>query len=246
MTDEPQKSIHDNVLAAIQTGRVQMRPRWQFLVSAAFFVAGLVLSALMLLFVGSFIVFMLQQNGAWFAPAFGSQGFTELFFAMPVIFILVALIFVLLLHFMVRKYAFSYARPVLYTVLGLTLFVFCGSFLVAQTHLHEQLFNRARSERLPFAGGFYRQFGEPQIDRITPGEIVEIIEDGYSIRDPRNQQFKVIVTPRTKLPFGEEFEVGDDVIVLGDREGMMIIAEGIREIEEREGRFPNRLPNHLR
>jgi hypothetical protein len=234
MTKDQVKSVQENVLAAIEAGRVKMRPRWQFVVQAGLLVAGVVLAALALLFVGSFILFMLHQNGTWFTPVFGGRGVKELFFALPVIFILVAIIFIILLQLMVRRYAFAYGRPVLYSIVGIAAFVALGSYLVAQSHIHEGLFRQARDENLPLAGGFYRTFGAPQVDRVTPGIIIETNDEGFDINDPRDQKFRVIITPETQLPTGSVFVVGDSVIVLGDRDDMIITAEGIRKIEPHE------------
>ncbi|HEX3099737.1 MAG TPA: hypothetical protein VHQ41_02070 [Patescibacteria group bacterium] len=231
MTDENRKSIQDNVLAAIDAGRVHMKPRWQFVLQGALMVAGLVLAALAVLFTGSFIVFLLEQNGAWFAPAFGGPGVRELFTALPLLFIAVALIFLLLLERLVRRYSFSYAQPMLYSVVGIAVFVAAGSFLIVQTHVHEGLFKQAQEEHLPIVGGFYRQFGEPHLDRIISGTIVEAFENGFYITDPEDQQFTIIVTPSTQFPTGRDIDIGDNVIILGDRNGVNILAEGIRTVE---------------
>lgn len=240
MNNEPPKSIQDSILASIKTGRVQMRPRWQFVLKTSLMAMGLVLVALALLFVGSFIVFILEQNGAWFAPAFGQSGVKELFMALPLVFVGVALVFIILLQILVRRYAFSYARPVLYSLVGITTLVVLGSFLIAQSHFHEDLFKQARDERLPIVGGFYRQFGTPHIDRVISGIIIEQIDNGFSIEDSENQLFTVVITPETQFPNGMQFDIGDNIIVLGDRSGMVIEADGIRKIEGREDLFPDR------
>lgn len=235
------KSIQDNVLAAIEAGRVQMRPRWQFVLQGALMAVGLVLSALALLFTGSFIIFVLQQNGTWFAPAFGGPGVRELFMAMPLIFIAVALIFVILLQILVRRYAFSYTQPVLYSVMGVAAFVVLGSLLVAQSHVHEGLFKQAREERLPVVGGFYKQFGNPHAERVIPGLIVELFDKGFVMIDPHAETITVIVAPNTQFPNGRDINVGDNVIVLGNKNGGNILAEGIRTIEGREDMFEHHL-----
>lgn len=241
MTDEQKKSIQDNVLAAIEAGRVHMRPRWQFVLKAILLAVGLVLAALAVLFVGSFIVFMLQQNGAWFAPAFGGPGIKELFVALPLAFILVTIIFIILLQILIRRYAISYGKPALYSVIGIAAFVVVGSFLVAQSHFHEGLFIQARDRNLPIAGGFYREFGAPHADRIVAGTIVEKIDNGFIIEDPRDQQFTIVITSETQFPNDTEFDLGDDVVVLGDQNGAVIEADGVRTFEGREEIFRHHL-----
>jgi hypothetical protein len=240
MNEEERKPMQKNILAAIEAGKVKMRPRWQYLLRGGLLAAGLVLAALAVLFVGSFIVFLLQQNGAWFAPSFGGSGLRELFMALPLLFVAVALVFIVLLQTLMRRYSFSYGQPLLYSVIGVSAFVVIGSFLVAQSHIHEGLFRQARDQNLPIAGGFYRQFGTPQANRITTGVITVRRDDGFNMADHDDSEYMVIITRSTELPRGEEFEVGDDVIVLGDRNGNTITAEGVVEVQGRKSMYHER------
>lgn len=233
MNNEPQKSIQETVLAEIEAGHVTMRPRWQFLLRAGLLVIGVVLVALTILFLGSFIIFILRQNGAWFAIPFGGPGIKDLLLALPVVFIVVAIVFLVLLQLLVSRYSFSYARPVLYSVVGIAGFVALGSFIITQTGFHEGLFEQARDRHLPIIGGFYRQFGEAEADHIIPGLIIEKTDQGFNMNDPKDQKFIVIITPETQLPYDTEFAVGDNVIVLGDKDENIITADGIRKIEKR-------------
>lgn len=243
--EEPKKLIHESVLAAIEAGRIKMKPKWQFVLQAVLFTVGLILAILAMLFIGSFIVFLLEQNGAWFAPALGTRGYRDLFFALPLVFIAVAIVFVILVQVMVRRYSFSYGRPLVYSVAGVTLLVLLGSVLIAQTHIHEDLFLHARNQQLPIIGGFYLQFGGPQqADHITPGKIIEKTDSGFNMNDPQQQQFTVIITPDTHFLNTSDFEPGDYVIVLGDRIGNTITADGVREVEPRNTLFYEQHEQH--
>lgn len=232
-----QHSLQDEILAKIHEGKVQMKPRWQFILRGSLMAVGLVLAALALLFTGSFIIFLLQQNGTWFVPAFGGPGIKELFLALPLVFIAVALIFLVLLQLLVHRYSFSYAQPVLYSVVAIGLFVTIGSFLVARVHMHEVLLKQANQQGLPIAGQLYKQFANQKEDRVVTGIIVQQFENGFYIKDRQDRQITVIVTPNTQFPTGRDIDRGDVVIVLGQRQGLNMLAEGIRTIEGREGDF---------
>ncbi len=232
------KTIQQNVLAAIKAGQVHMKPRWYFVLQAGLFIVGLILVFIAALFIGSFFLFTLHQNGTWFTPAFGSEGIKELFSALSVGFVIAATLFIMLLQILVRKYSFAYGKPVLFTVLGVVVLVVGGSFLIQSSHVHESLLYEAREHKLPVAGILYRQFAEPDNPRVTPGVVIEIDEKAFLMRDPHDKTVTVILTPVTKVARGTDLEVNDKVVVLGNRQGDNIMAEGIRELYDNDRYFP--------
>ena len=237
MTQEQHNSIRDNVLSAIEQGKVKMRPKWYFVARAALFTVGVLCAALLLLFVGSFVVFLLHQNGVWFAPAFGRLGVKDFLFALPVVFLFLVIGLVILLEILIRRYAFAYHRPAIYSVVAVVFFLGIGSVAIAQFQLHEMLLMQARNNQLPVAGELYRQFGVPRAEHVTPGIILQRNEGGFIMRDPFGEEYIVIIVPETRLPYGAEFDVADYVVVLGHRVNRIINAEGIREIKPRPSLF---------
>lgn len=242
------KSIRSNVLAAIDAGKVKMRPRWHFIARAALLVTGTILAALALLYVSSFIFFILHQTGVWFTPRFGLRGFREFLIGLPWMLVLLAAVFIVILQFLVKRYAFGYGRPLLYSAIGIVVLVILGGFIIAMTPVHRGLFEQARQNHLPFAGGLYREYGIPNPQgNVTPGEIIEVIESGYRMITPRDENVVIIVTPETRFPLGTNFETGDRILVLGDRVDDIITAFGIREITDDAMRVPGRAgPPNLR
>lgn len=236
--EQQPKSVQESVLEAIKAGQVHMKPRWHFVLQTGLFIVGVILVLIASLFIGSFFLFMLHQNGTWFTPAFGSEGVKELFSALTIGFVLAATLFIMLLQILIRHYSFAYGRPVLYTVIGVVVLVVGGSFLIQNSHVHESLLLEAREHKLPVAGIFYRQFAEPQNPRVTPGVVVEVYEKGFIMRDPHDKNVTVIITPVTKIAKGTDLEINDKVVVLGNRTDDVIMAEGLRELVDDERYFP--------
>ena len=72
MTEEQKKdSIKEGVLKAIADGQVKMHPKWQFVTKTVLLIVGAVLLALTILYLVSFIVFVLRRTDIWFVPGFG-------------------------------------------------------------------------------------------------------------------------------------------------------------------------------
>ena len=227
------KSIHDSVMASIDSGQIKMKPHWHFVTKGVLLVTGVALAALALVYISSFIIFMLHQTGVWYTPGFGSRGIQEFLVHLPWLLIGLAILFMILLQYLVKRFAFSYGQPLLYSAIAIIILVLAGGFIVSLTPVHRGLMQQAQDDHLPFAGGIYKQFGNPgERDNVTPGEILELVEKGYLITTPRNEVFHVIITPETRYPDGMDFIIGDKIVVVGDRIGDTIPAFGIVEVDD--------------
>jgi hypothetical protein len=225
--------IEEQVLTAIESGRVKMRPRWQFVLQAALLGIGAVMLLFVLLYLVSFILFVLHQNGAWFVPNFGAPGWFALFRRLPWVLIGLSAIFIIILEVLVRRYSFAYRRPLLASALGIVGVVLIGGVVIAATPFHARLFDSARHNGLSVIGSMYRGFGMPDFDDIHRGNIVQAVIGGFVIQDDDGNTSTVLITPQTRLPLGDDFEVGDTVIVFGtEAQPGLVTAFGIQKISE--------------
>lgn len=227
-------SLSKTVLDAIESGRVSMRPKWQFILTICLWTLGTALAALTLIYLVSFIVFAERQNGSWFVTGFGSEGWGEFFASMPWLLIAITLVFMALLGYLVKRYAFAYARPLLYSGIGIILVAGLGGFLIALTPLHSGLMGQATEFRLPLGGEMYRQYGSRAKGKVITGIIVQKNTNGYTIYDQDKELLMVLITPYTQLP-PKLPELRDFIVVLGERRGNTIEAHGIRCLSAERG-----------
>lgn len=250
MNERPSSSsLREAVLEKIKHGEVSMRPKWQFVLKGALMVLGAMLLALTLLYLVSFVFFALRQTGVWFAPSFGWRGMRAFFLGVPWVLVLVAFIFVIVLEVLVKRYAFAYRKPLLYSVLGIVCAVFVGGFVVARTSFHRGMYRRMEGQGLPIAGPLYREYGMPHFKQIHPGIIASTTEQGFIIMSRRGEEITVLVSPATRLPLGYDFVLGDPVVIMGEQENGIVRAFGIRKIDDDfRGEFNMRVmpPPHMR
>lgn len=222
------QSIKENVLKAIESGHLKMRPKWKFVTGAALVMASIAAGALVTLFVSSFIVFMLRKNGVWFVPDFGREGLGTFITSLPWLLVVVAAILIALLEILIRRYSFAYGRPVLYSALGVILIMLIGGLGIGLSSFHEDLFERTERGEMPFGAPWYQHFMQ-QPDNVTVGTITAILGGGYEIEGPRDEIFTVSVTAQTKLPMENNLKVGDNIVILGIRAGHSIQAVAIEK-----------------
>jgi hypothetical protein len=227
------KSISEAVMAAAEKGDIKMRPKWYFALRAALTVTGVAIFSLFLVYLASFIFFMLRRTGIWFAPSFGFKGLFVFLISLPWFLILLAAIFAVILEILVRRYSFAYRWPLLYSAVGIVLIVMAGGYAVAKTPFHGRLIEYERN-RGPFCcGGIYRDMDRDHFNNIHVGQVYEIMPQGFRLQNRDEEILVVLVAPETKMPFGRNFSVGDAVAVIGKRIGAVINAWGIRRIDEK-------------
>ena len=241
MNQEP-SPIKDKILAAIDTGKVKMRPRWHFILQTSLIIVGVALISLTLLFLISFIIFSLRNTGVWFAPSFGYRGIGVFLTSLPWLLIVLTVIFVVLLEILVKKYSFAYRQPLLYSALALVLIVTIGGVAIAQTPFHRGVMRQTFERHLPVAETFYRGGGGMTgLGLMHAGSIEEITANGFILSSRRGEDLNIITSPKTQFPAGYDLIEGDLIVVMGERSDDTVQAFGVREIEAMPGEF---IPRH--
>ena len=196
---------------------------------------GAAILLLVILYLASFIIFILRATGVWFAPMFGSHGWYEFFRSAPWLLIVLCLVFVAALEIVVRKYAFAYRAPLLYPAVAIILIVIAGGVLIAATPLHRGLFHNAEHNRLWVAGDMYRGFGLQRTSNVHVGTVIKILPDGFVIENRRREALRVVLRQDIPQPLALHFVLGDTIVVFGPRSRDMVRAFGVRKIDSEFG-----------
>lgn len=230
MTNEDKPSIHASVLSAITNGTVRMRPHWHFVLRSLGLALGVFFAGAFGVFLISFLVFALHQSGAWFVPPLGMMGISVLVRSFPWFLMGVIVIAVVLLEALVRRYAFAYRKPVLYSSLVIVFVVILGGFTLAQTSVHRFMFQRAQSNTLPFAGPLYRDYGTRRSGHVVSGVVREVSPKGYVVELSPGELVVVATTSETRSWGRMMIAPGDEIVVVGSAQRGMLRAQGIRKI----------------
>lgn len=240
--NEQNKSVSDRIIAAAKSGELKMRPKWHFVLRAVLWMAGIAVAIMALLYLFSLFLFISRETGIWMAPIFGWRGVLIFLVSIPWLLVLAVLFFIVVLEILVRHYSFAYRMPLLYSAIAALLIVIAGGVIVAGTPLHIML-SHCPPEGKPFSGndpeniagppcgtGVYRDLGPRRFENIHNGVVSELSETDFTITNRQQESLRVIITKKTRLPFGDDFSVGDMVVVIGDRQGDQIEAFGISRV----------------
>jgi hypothetical protein len=223
--------LKDAVLKKIQEGKVHMQPRWHFVLRTVLYAVGTALAALVAVYLMSFVLFILHRTGLLFAPGLGVRGLTFFITASPWLLFGLVGVFLFVLYLLVRHYAFSYRRPLVYSIVGVALFAGIGASAIYAMEVHERIEAFAERNKVPGMAPMYRAFGNKHPDGVTLGVITERIDSGFMMETGVDEEVRVLVNERTKVPRRmSRYDIDDAVLVFGDREGDTITAFGIRPV----------------
>lgn len=232
--DTNKRSLERNVMDAIHSGRVRMRPRWKFILSGALAALGLVILAFTLLFIASFSFFVLRQTGVIFMPDFGTRGLFEFFAALPFILIILLVLFLIVLEILVQRYRVGYRTPLLVSVLAILAIVVIGGYAIDRTHVHDMLLRQARIPGgLPPPIALVYRDGAQHVPNVYHGTISAVIPGGFLMLDDDGAgTTTVLVDSSTQVPSNTSFEPGEEVVVFGQAASGTVHAFGVREISD--------------
>lgn len=141
--------MRDHVMDAIKKGEARMKPRWHFVLISVSFTLAVFVTVIILLYAVSLSVFLLRESGVWYVLGFGMQGWFAFLRSIPIAHVVFVLLFVVVLEFLMCRYAFVYQRPLVGSFLVITGFVTLGGVLIAQTPLHHEAVSYVRTHQLP-------------------------------------------------------------------------------------------------
>ena len=213
------KQAEQKMLKVIRSGEAKIRPRWRFILQTVGLVVSIFAAVLILLYLASFIIFILRETGVWFAPTFGAPGWYSFFSSLPWILILILILFMVLLALLIKRYPVVYERPSMYLFMGVILIVILGGLLIAATPFHKKLFEASRAGGLPVLGNFYRGYGMHGPDDIHRGVIIATTTNGVIIKDENGQTSTVLFNGIPPQPGGDSgsFLPGREIVIFGPR-----------------------------
>ncbi|MGD1003360.1 MAG: hypothetical protein ABR884_02175 [Minisyncoccia bacterium] len=201
------KNDSDEIINTIKSGETKMHSRAYFMARAALVLLAAVLLFLLILFVATFIVFALQENGGFFATNFGPAGWGAFFASLPWTLLLLSLALVLILWIVLRRYSVVYHQPFLYILLLLIVMVSLSCVFISAGSIHGGIYRYVSRNPIPVISGVY-EFETAPAGGVYRGQVVTLSTSSFVLENILGQTSTVLVTPVGIDP-------GDYVIVFG-------------------------------
>jgi hypothetical protein len=227
----------ENILKKINTGEIDMKPRWYFVLQTTLLLVSLIIVSLVAIYFFSFILFFLEQTGLLFAPLFGLRGLGLFLISSPWFLISLVIVFLSLLYILVSRYSFSYRKPVIYSLLAIVLVVIVMSAFIKVTLVHEKVRVFVERHQVPGFAPLYQVEENERPAGMVSGLITGIIPgEGFIILNDYGEFMTVYVSPVTKQPQGYNYLINDKIVAFGDRHNNTLQAFGVQVIKKEKKR----------
>ncbi len=227
------RNVHDIILEKIQKGEVHMIPRWRFVLTGAFWIVGLVVASLLAIYLASFVLFVVHRSGLLFVPGFGWRGIMFFVVMSPWMLISATLVFLGIVYVLVRQHAFSYKKPMVYSLISIVLGVLTVSLAIHMLAIHSRILEFSERHNLPGMSEMYHSIADARPEGIFVGTIHTVIPNGFILLTKQQTELVVTITSETRLPRTFMPESGLVVVIFGDEVASgEVLAKGIRVVPD--------------
>lgn len=233
------ETLRDKIMGQIKSEHISMRPRLFFTLQLAAVVLVSILVLLISVFIFNFILFSIRINSHDAFLSFGPRGIMAFLMFFPWGFLIFDAALICILEWLLRRFKFGYRLPILYVLGALLVITFATGFAVDRgTGFNERLMIREEGGRYvpPPFNMMYGGARRPPHDGICRCTIKEIGEGTLVVEDYHRG---VTTTLQILLPANDpratstDLQVGDVVMVAGDRDEDTIRAFGVHKAGER-------------
>lgn len=220
-------SIKNNILTKIEQGDIKKISKFYFITKSVLYVLVFIIIPAYVLFLLSFIFYILQSSEILYLPIFGIKGIELLFGNFPWFLIFLAVLLLVILELLVSQFPFVYRKPLLYSTLSMIIVVVMVSILIRQTSIHENIYESIKKDNSKYTKIFYDKYANSSIADFHPGTVLEITEDGFILENRDKTTILVKIIPTTRM--GKNFKIykGGRLLILGKIQDGIIMAESI-------------------
>ncbi len=231
-TTDSAGSTKQQVLEAIAREKISPSPRWRHVLGTALYAAACIVCGMLLLYLVSLAFHVVLRSGAWYGPAFGVRGVRAFFAPLPWWLIVLAVACLAAVDILGRRYSFGYRRPALATLGLVTAAVVIGGYLIELTPFHSYVGTSPRLVRYPLPVQLYRDSEGGRFNRVYPGRVVKLYPGSLVLKELAGDEFMVVLPTATPIHALARLELGDFVVVFGDRTGTSVKAFGVKEMQQ--------------
>jgi hypothetical protein len=217
-------TMRQRILQAIHEHRLTMKPRWRMFLSTSFSFSTVGALALLLLFLESFLIYSVYQNGSAFLLRSGWAGILALFGTLPWLPITLGLGAAVGLGILINQRTQTYRLPFAYT-LGMVIAVILGcSYVIATTTLHPAIAGFVEAHNTPVLHPFYDSLPKTEANQTVVGEVQDIQGQSMTVQNRQGGTVRVQVQASERTGNSKKLNVkkGDVVVVIEKKQEQLL------------------------
>lgn len=152
------KSIQENIIDSIKSGKVHMKPRWYFVLKFILHILLLVVVFFASIYLLSFIGLVLHEKELFNIFDLSPKGLKVLMSSIPWIIVMLSVCLFIVLYVLVKDYSFVYRKPLAYSFFGLIMFVVLVGFIIHVFDVNFKFARMGEDQRPPLLGPMHKYY----------------------------------------------------------------------------------------
>lgn len=206
-------SIHSKIVNMIESGTIKQKPKWHFVLLTLMAVFSLTALFSILLYFVSFMSLVLREHLIFEALSFGPQTVFDILHTVPPLLVVLIITVFLLLHVLVRHFAFAYTRPVLATLGAGVVVTMLSFWLVFTIDTESRIARFGEGRHIAGIDMIHKEFRDRHPPLSVRGTIQNIQGAIYTIQDSHRKVITFTVNERTRAD-ASSYVTGDMIMVL--------------------------------
>jgi hypothetical protein len=208
-------NIKKTILDIVTENRITMIPRWKFVTYSLLGIVGFVFTFLLTVFVISLVLFVLSRYGFLYMPLFGMMATLHTLSAVPLLLCVCAIGLICVMEIISRQYPFSFKRPIIVTLLSVTVCTMIAGFMVSRLGVHDAMRAYAQGHHIAMMERMYerpRPFRKKDGLDVIRGEVREITDQAFVLKGFDGKIVTATIASSSRfIPV----LIGDDVVIAG-------------------------------
>ncbi len=152
------KSIQENIIESIKSGKINMKPRWYFMLKIVLNILLVSVVFFATVYLLSFIGLVLHEKDLFNLFDLSPRGMKMLMTSIPWIIVMLSITLVMVLYVLVKDHAFVYKKPLAYILFGLISLVVLIGFVVHMFDVNFRLARIGEDRRPPVIGPMHKYY----------------------------------------------------------------------------------------
>jgi hypothetical protein len=222
------------VLDKIRSQQLTMRPRLYFTLKSIALAVVAILTLLLTVSIGSFILFSIRTSYETSLLGFGPSGLLIFLQLFPWALFMLDIACIVLLEWMLRKFRFGYRSPLLYLLFGILVIILSATSVIDTGRFSDSVLRGAHDIDIPIVGDFYESGRRPPSpgSGVCPCVVVAINGNVLTMQENIPNELPKQVT--VVLPAGaatSSIHVGQSLFIAGTFDHGTLHAFGTRPMD---------------
>lgn len=223
--------ISKNIKEQISQNHIKMRSKWFFIVEKLGLESGFLFSLLLGLAILCFVLYIMEQNGAFEFTEFGVQGLPVIFDNIPYDLVVAAIVLFALANYIIKQFDFSYRKPFYLFSCSALILISAVGIIMFWTGVNHLMMEKLASAPIVKNIASKKITNSPQGEKAIIGRIVKVGSGVVTLQTVDGKQLGIVINQKIERPLDVRFIPGQVIKIIGSKEGEKFKAKFISIIQ---------------